>query len=115
MLEVKLVRYFLKDDRNNTCPLYSKSSKIKRVVQTILTAETLSLSEGCDITKRLSDMLFHDRKSLKMTGYTGDQSLYKATHSMKQTLEQRLLVDLAALREMVQTDILWIEKKKTDQ
>ena len=37
---------FLTDDKNNTCPLYWNSSKIKKLARSTIAAETLSLSEG---------------------------------------------------------------------
>ena len=55
---------FLTDDKSNTCPLYWNSSKIKRVVRSTIAAETLSLSEGCDVAmyvnRLVSELLFHD-------------------------------------------------------
>lgn len=38
------------DYRNNTSLFYWITSKINRIVQPTITAETLSLSEGCDVT-----------------------------------------------------------------
>ena len=70
---------FLTDDKNNTCPLYWNSSKIKRVARSNIAVETLSLSEGCDvamyINKLVSELLFHDGKQLNNIAYTDNQSL----------------------------------------
>ena len=41
---------FLIDCKNNHFPLHWHSSKLKRVVRFTLAAETLSLSDGCDVT-----------------------------------------------------------------
>ena len=110
---------FLTDDKNNTCPFYWNSSRIKRVVRSTISAETLSLSEGCDVAiyvdKLISELLYHDGKLLDITAYTDNQSLYDAAHSTKQTLEKRLLVDIAAIREMIERNeinVAWIEKNK---
>ena len=109
----------LTDDKNNTCPLYWNSSKIKRVARSTIAAETSSLSEGCDvamyINKLVSELLFHDGKQLNIIAYTDNQSLYNAAHTLKQTLEKRLLVDISAIREMVEKaeiNVTWIEKSK---
>ena len=111
--------FFLTDDKGNTCPLYWNSSKIKRVVRSTIAAETLSLSEGCDVAMYIynlvSELLFHDERQLNIIAYTDNQSLYDAAHTLKQTLEKRLLVDVSAIREMVdgnEIKILWIEKTK---
>ena len=110
--------FFLTDDKGNTCPLYWNSSKIKRVVRSTIAAETLPISEGCDvamyINNLVSELLFHDGRQLNIIAYTDNQSLYDAAHTLKQT-EKRLLVDVSAIREMVdgnEINILWIEKTK---
>ena len=110
---------FLTDDKTNTCPLYWNSSEIKRVVGSTIAAETLSLSEGCDVAthvnKLVSELLFHDGKQLNIIAYTDNQTLYDAAHTLKQTLEKRSLVDISAIREIVERNeinITWIEKTK---
>ena len=45
----------------------------------------------------------------------GNQSLYDSAHTLKQTLEKRLLVDISVIREMVEKNeinITWMEKTK---
>ena len=78
---------FLSDSRNNCCPVYWNSSKIKRVVRSRLAAETLALSDGCDVTfyvnKLLSKLVHADRDSLSVTAYTENKSLHDAVHSTK--------------------------------
>ena len=107
---------FLTDDKSNTCPLYWNSSKLKRVVT--IAAETLSLSERCDlamyIKKLVSEFLFNDGKQLNIIAYIDNQSLYDVVHTLKQTLEKQLLVDISAIREMVEKNEIdiWIEKTK---
>ena len=97
---------FLADAKNNVCPIYWKSSKVKRVVRSTIGAETLSLSEGCDIAlftnKLISEIIYKNKIDLCITAYTDNQSLYDAVNSMKQTSEKRLLLDISALREMVE-------------
>ena len=79
----------------------------------------MPLSKGCDvavyINKLVSELLFHDGKQLNLTAYTDNQSLYDAAHTLKQTLAKRLLVDISAIREMVEKaeiNVTWIEKSK---
>ena len=50
-----------------------------------------------------------------MTAYTDNKSLHDAVHTTKQTLEKRLIVDILALREMVdrnEVQIGWTEEDK---
>ena len=93
--------------------------KIKRVVRSTTAAEALSLSEGCDVAtyikKLISELLFHDGKRLNIIAYTDNRSIYDAVHTLKQTLEKRLPVDISPIREMVkrnEINITWIEKTK---
>ena len=44
--------------------------------------------------------------------YTNNQSLYDAVHSMKQTLQKRLIVDISLTCEMIKRnkiEVTWIE------
>ena len=79
----------------------------------------MSLSEGCDVAtyiiKLVSELLFHDGKQLNIITYTHNQNLLDAVHALKQTLENRLIVEISAIREMVERNginITWIEKTK---
>ena len=90
-----------------TCVLYISSLlKIKIVVHSAIAAQTLSLVDGCDVTiyinNLLSEPLHIKHNCLSITTYTDNQSFYEAVHSMKKTLEKRLLVDISATREMVE-------------
>ena len=102
-----------------TRPLYWNASKIKRVVRSTTALETLSLSQGCDVAMYINKLVlrlwFHDGKQLNIIAYTDNQNLYDAANTLKQTLEKRLLADMSAIREMVETNeinITWIEKTK---
>ena len=109
---------FLTDDKSNTCPLYWDSSKIKRVVRSTIAAETLYLTDECDVSiyiNRSLELLLEHGKRREVIAYTDNQSLYNAGHNKKQTLEKRLLVETAAIREMVERNeinISWIKKEK---
>ena len=88
----------------------------KRVVRSTIAAETLSLSDGCDVciylNQLLSEILLEHGKTTQSYSI---KHFYDAAHSMKQTLEKRLLVDITAIKEMVERNeinITWIEKEK---
>ena len=108
----------LADKKNNVCPIYWNSTKIKRVARSTITAETLSLSDACDISiflsKIVSELVPSSSNSNNIV-YTDNLSLFEAAHSSKQLLEKRLIVDIASIREMLerkQIHLIWIEKEK---
>ena len=56
-------------------------------------------------------------RSMNIIAYTDNQSLHDTVHRTKQTLERRLIIDIAFIREMVnnnQIQVIWVEKKQTD-
>ena len=110
---------FLSDCKNNCFPLHWNSVELKRVVQSTLAAETLSLSDGCDATFYvnilLSEFIQKNSKPMNIITYTDNQSLTVTVHSTKQTLERRLIVDISFIREMVgnnKIQVIWVEKDK---
>ena len=67
------------------------------------------------INNLLSELLHTKPNCLSITAYTDNQSLYDAVHSMKYRLKKRLLVDISAIREMVEKNgitVTWIKKEK---
>ena len=49
--------------------------------------------------------------------YTNNQSLYDAVHSMKQTLQKQLIVDISLTCEMIKRnkiEVTWIEQERQD-
>ena len=54
---------------------------------------------------------------LDIITYTNNQSLYDAVHSMKQTLQKRLIVDISLICEMIKRnkiEVTWIEQERQD-
>ena len=52
---------------------------------------------------------------MNIIAYTNNQSLNDTVHSTKQTLERRLIVDIAFISEMVNNNqilVIWVEKNK---
>ena len=109
---------FLTDGKSKTCQLYwnssknQKSSKINHSSRGIVSFRRVWCSY---IKKLVSELLFHDGKRLNIIAYTDNWSIYDAVHTLKQTLEKRLPVDISPIREMVkrnEINITWIEKTK---
>ena len=71
------------------------------MVHSSIAAEALSLSGGCEVTiyinRLVSEILQVDGSQLNIIAYTDNQSLYDAVHSMKQTFEKRLIVDISSI------------------
>ena len=52
------------------------------------------------VNKLLSELLAPKDTTFNVTDYTNNPTLFDTAHSMKQTLEKHLLIDIAAIREM---------------
>ena len=108
---------FLCDESNNSCPLSSNSTRIRRVVCLTLAAETLSLVDGCETALYPLDVV----RSISMSGedscpdvisITDYKSLFDAVHSTKLNLDRHFRLDISALRQMCEREKVcfqWIE------
>lgn len=107
-------------DKSITIPLAWQSKRVRRVVKSTLSAETLALIEAAESSYWLSsiirDVVF-DGKGLQiaMECYTDCKSLVDAAHSSKGILDRRLRVDIAILKEMIEkkeiSKLSWITTK----
>ena len=88
-------------------PLTWKSKKLKRVVKSTLSAETLALEEGIEACFMLKSILceilgFCEKdKILPIECTTDNKSLLEAVYSTKTLTEKRLKVDICVIREMI--------------
>ncbi len=99
---------FLCDDEDNCCPIAWSSKKIKRIVHSTLAAETLSMEEGTGTAFYVLNILSDIVPCCKTINVvTDNKSLYDTTHSKKPTIDKRLRVDIAGIKEM-------LEKKEID-
>ena len=91
---------------------------LKRVVRSTIAADTLPSADGSDVSiyiNKSSELSLEHGKRLEVIAYTDNQSLYDAAYSKKKIPEKRLLVDIAAIREMVERNelnISWIKKEE---
>ena len=80
---------FLSNCKNNFFPLHWNSLKLKQLVRSTLAAETLSLSDGCDVTFYvnilLSELIQKNSKPMNIIAYIDNQSLDDSVHSTYQT------------------------------
>ena len=93
---------FLTNSHNKCCPLIWNSSKIKRVVGSILAAETLALNEGCETALYLSQILGEilDLEHIPITCLTDNKSLHDVTNSLTWTTDRLLRVEIATIRQL---------------
>ena len=85
---------------NSKCILLSwHLNRIRRVVCSLLAAETVALSDavysGVYMTKVLSEHLFNDRNCIPVEVITDSKSLYNALHSKKNVPEKWLQTYMA--------------------
>ena len=109
---------FLSDKFNNIAPIAWSSTKLKCVARSTLAAETLTLSDGCDmsfIASLAKEMIYPKCfKDIRIKGYTDNHSLYESLNTTKSILDKCLRVQISALREMCEKNELsmhWIEKQ----
>lgn len=93
----------LKDNNNRISPVEWSSTKIRRVARSTVTAETLAMLDASDAAFFLSKMVLEilDLSMLDIHIMTDNKSLFDNIHSSKATSEKRLIVDMSAIREMI--------------
>ena len=112
---------FLEGPDENYMPLAWQSRKLKRVVKSTLTAETLALQEAIELAIMIKCMLLdilkieYNNKTLPIKCITDGKFLHDAVYSSKEVTEKRLKVELCAIRESLEKDevtsVLWTNSK----
>ena len=103
---------FLVNDQGKACVLAWSSSKIKRVVHSVFSAETLgcvdAVSASIYVRHILSEILYNDAHSdiIDIVGFTDSNQLQQQIYSTKQCLEARMRLDVAELQETIETGIV---------
>ncbi|XP_078490921.1 uncharacterized protein LOC144747058 [Ciona intestinalis] len=108
---------------NKKCNILSwQSKRIKRVIRSTLAAEASAACDAVEAAYYLSYMiteLFYGKghgTKLPIHAITDNRSLYDAVHSRKGVADKRLRIDIAVLKEMMETNKLlsmeWVESKK---
>ena len=95
---------FLRDQRGAMCPLYWQSRRIRRVVKSTLSAETVALLECAEaavflarVTSELTGM-----EPLRISCYVDNKSLIDVLYSSKSVDHRRLRIDIAVLVGMLE-------------
>ena len=97
---------FLMGADKQCCPLTCSAHKIKRVVKSTLSAETLSMVDSLDEAIYLGTMLSQiyfkaEKNNIPIVCFTDNKSLYDSIHSTKLISEKRLRIDIASIQEML--------------
>jgi len=99
---------WLVDHEGNCCPITWQANKIKRVVRSTIAAEALSLQEGLEASyyyrNMVEDIMGIPHQTIGITAYIDNKSVVEAVQSTKLVDDKRLRVDIAAIRELLQTN-----------
>ena len=107
---------FLHDKEGNCVPLAWASRKARRVARSSLTAETLAAVEAIDaaeaLKKLVEEILGINLPKLRL--YVDNKSLFDSARTTNSLADKRLLIDLSAIREMIERDELdlkWVSSE----
>ena len=80
---------FLCDKFSNSALIAWNSTRLKRVTRSILAAETLALTDGCDIAFFIANLITDTLQvqTISVTALTDNQSLHDAIKTSKLTLD----------------------------
>ena len=94
---------FITDKHGTSAPITWASKKAKRVARSTLTAETLSAVEAVDnalCSKTILEETLR-KKIPPITLFVDNKSLYDTAKTTNSLMDKRLLIDMSALREMM--------------
>ena len=105
---------FLLGENGLASPLYWESKKLKRVVKSTSSAETVALLAGCEMAFLLNSLLLQlIGTSLPITAVTDCKNLKNSVYSSKTIEDKRMKVDVCVLRDYIRkgqlSDIKWVD------
>ena len=94
---------FLKDRQRRRCPIYWQSRKLRRVVKSTLSAETLALVECAEAASYLGRIIRDIVKcqALAVHCFVDNRSLVEALDSSRGVEDRCLRIDIALLKDML--------------
>ena len=105
-------------DHDKRCPIFWQTKRIRRVVKSTLSAETMALLECAETAVYLRHMISEITKKLpmKIVCFVDNKSLVDAVYSTTLLEDKRLRIDMAVLRNMLEngelSKISWINSKQ---
>ena len=106
---------FLRDHKGARCPIYWQSRKIRRVVKSTLSAETMALLDcaeaGVYLANLMADLM--SSASIPVKCFVDNKSLVESLQSSKYIDDKRLRLDMAVIRDMLNREELhsvsWVD------
>lgn len=107
---------FLTDKNNNANPIDYVRIKSRRVVRSVLGAETFALADACDNAILIQhDLQGSLNKKVKIKILTDSTTLFNLMIRNASTTEKRLMIDIKATTEAYNNDnidsMIWIRRK----
>lgn len=112
---------FLVSDKEY-CPIYWKSTKIRKVVKSTLASETFALVEAAEAGIYIAHMLRNilsvcsTESKIPVYMYTDNKSLLDAINSSKQVADKSLRIHISVVKDMLKdkslTGISWIDSSQ---
>ena len=109
---------FLKDDSGKRCPLLWQSKKLRRVVKSTLSAETMALLDCAESAVYINHILSEltGCQPLKINCFVDNKSLVDALQSTNVIEDRRLRIDMAVIRCMLEKreihSVSWVATSK---
>ena len=105
---------FIKDEAGNRNPVCWQTKKVRRVVKSTLSAETLALLECAETAVYIAGIWkYVTRVEIGVHCFIDNKSLYDVLQSAKMVDDRRLRIDLAVIRDMTEkreiTSISWVD------
>ena len=94
---------FLRDHKGASCPIYWQTRKIRRVVKSTLSAETMALLDCAEAGIFLANVMadITSLAPLPVKCYVDNRSLVESLHSSKYIEDKRLRLDIAVISDML--------------
>ena len=102
--------------QNKSAPIAWQSKRICRVVNNIMSAETLAMKDALDtgflVKYLLDELLYEGKNKVPIEGLTDSKALHEASHSTTSVQDRRLRIDLSIIREYILNEkckLSWVE------
>ena len=107
---------FMQDNADRVVPISWASKKCKRVARSTLTAETLAALEAVDAAMASKAVIEEilDRRLPPVNLYIDNKSLFDTARTSNVLSEKRLMIDMSALRQMIDRSEVIIEWVSTE-
>lgn len=106
---------FLVGEENKCCPISWHSGKLKRVVRSTLSAETMSLVNGLEEALYMKELIKMCAKTeVEIHAIVDNKSLVQALGSTSLVDDKRLRIDISSIKEIIENEgvrVSWVPGK----